>query len=419
MNIEISNLSVLVTPFGIHEAIRKGGANVWHNNHEDEATQPRLNNMLRNLFVDESHQDTILESIDVVMMTEPDFIDFDDFDNYCAGIFEDWDGDLAELKTRVNAFAATYMANHLAKELLARVYNEEFEDVKFTLEYWYSLTPPFAPLWNKSGDLGVETNIYQYTMSNFCYAEVECQGSLAAIEKITNEINLADEETKGGYGTYLGTEDEHDDCLFDVALMDVEVKSDEIPVIGVLRFSHTTKWRPNLQLLADFCKRHGVTAKVEYQEGHSLMGNAEIFADGTFIDNRMPEGLLDLITHDKETDRYQFNGAGIQYDSWEECVEDNVDLYNTIFNGDGCFDFMNALEHAPRHIQVIIDEHVKSPLIGYQTVGFLAAELAKNGWTILAKHHDGGLYEVYRLRPIHSDVYESLLLTYSTTNQTK
>jgi hypothetical protein len=63
-----------------------------------------------------------------------------------------------------------------------------------------------------------------------------------------------------------------------------------------------------------------VDAETEFDEGGcDVHGTANVYSDGTYVDEYVEQAFLDLIEYDMDTDLYSFNGK--EYEIKQEIID--------------------------------------------------------------------------------------------------
>jgi hypothetical protein len=153
-------------------------------------------------------------------------------------------------------------------------------------------------------------------MPNWCYNFVTATGSADDI-KAFKEVVQRERELAQSLGRGLGlslSDDEIEDGFF----FSVEL-SEETP--NSINFSYETRWAPNLLDLAKVCKKFGLEAECEYNEGGmQIFGTAKIDAEGSIDDDQIPQEFLELIEYNEDTCVYTYDGE--EYECCEDAIED-------------------------------------------------------------------------------------------------
>lgn len=91
-----------------------------------------------------------------------------------------------------------------------------------------------------------------------------------------------------------------------------------------LVLTYETRWAPNQGDVADVCKQFELTAEHEYDEsGLQVHGKTIYSADGTYIDDAIPNEFLALIDYNDDEDVYIYIPTGMQ----STCKDDLIDEY--------------------------------------------------------------------------------------------
>jgi hypothetical protein len=150
-------------------------------------------------------------------------------------------------------------------------------------------------------------------MPNWCANYTTFKGSKENIEALNNAINKAIErETAEKQAQKIHSSELQDGYFFDIYSNGIEH--------GELSISYETRWSPNLDDLSILCKEFEVDAETEFDEGGcDVHGTANVYSDGTYVDEYVEQAFLDLIEYDMDTDLYSFNGK--EYEIKQEIID--------------------------------------------------------------------------------------------------
>jgi hypothetical protein len=150
-------------------------------------------------------------------------------------------------------------------------------------------------------------------MPNWCSNYTTFKGSKENIESLNNAINKAIErENCEKQAQKIHSSELQDGYFFDILNHGIEQ--------GELSISYDTKWTPNLDDLSILCKEFEVDAETEYDEGGcDVHGTANVYSDGTYVDEYVEHEFLDLIEYDMDTDLYTYNGK--EYEIKQEIID--------------------------------------------------------------------------------------------------
>jgi hypothetical protein len=150
-------------------------------------------------------------------------------------------------------------------------------------------------------------------MPNWCSNYTTFKGSKENIEALNNAINKAIErENSEKKAQKIHSSELQDGYFFDIFNNGIEQ--------GELSISYDTRWSPNLDDLSILCKEFEVDAETEFDEGGcDVHGTANVYSDGTYVDEYVEQAFLDLIEYDMDTDLYSFNGK--EYEIKQEIID--------------------------------------------------------------------------------------------------
>jgi hypothetical protein len=157
-------------------------------------------------------------------------------------------------------------------------------------------------------------------MANWCYNYVVCTGRAEDIQTFKQVLKDGQEYMlTHRQATSLTLEDVIDAYFFDILIEEQESAES-------LVFNYETKWSPNLNDLAQLCKKFNLSMACEYSEGAmQIYGRANINPEGMINDTQIPEEFFKLIDHDLDKDLYIFNGKS--YESEEQVIEYEYDKW--------------------------------------------------------------------------------------------
>lgn len=154
-------------------------------------------------------------------------------------------------------------------------------------------------------------------MPNWCNHFVTATGSaddIKAFKELVEREKESAEPPSRGLGLSLTDDEIEDGFFFSVDLSEQANNS--------INLSYQTRWAPNLLDLAKVCKKFGLEAECEYNEGGmQIYGSANIDAEGNIYDEQIPQEFLALIECNVDTDVYTYEGE--EYECYEEAIEDN------------------------------------------------------------------------------------------------
>ena len=150
-------------------------------------------------------------------------------------------------------------------------------------------------------------------MPNWCNNYTTFKGSKENIEALNNAINKAIErETAEKQSQKIHSSELQDGYFFDILNHGIEH--------GELSISYDTGWSPNLDDLSILCKEFEVDAETEFDEGGcDVHGTANVYSDGTYVNEYVEQAFLDLIEWDMDTDLYTYNGK--EYEVKQEIID--------------------------------------------------------------------------------------------------
>lgn len=150
-------------------------------------------------------------------------------------------------------------------------------------------------------------------MPNWCSNYTTFKGSKENIEALNNAINKAIErETAEKQAQKIHSSEIKDGYFFDLYSHGIEHEE--------LSISYETRWSPNLDDLALLCKEFGVDADTEFDEGGcDVHGTANVYSDGTYVDEYVEQAFLDKIEWNEMSDLYTYNGK--EYEIKQEIID--------------------------------------------------------------------------------------------------
>ena len=158
-------------------------------------------------------------------------------------------------------------------------------------------------------------------MPNWCSNYTTFKGSKENIEALNNAINKAIErETAERSAQAIHSQEIQDGYFFDLYSNGIEHEE--------LTIMYETRWSPNLEDLALLCKEFGVDAETEFNEpGCDVYGTANVYSDGTYVDEYVEQEFLDSIEFDEDTCLYTYNGE--EYEVLAEIIEDHYSTWKS------------------------------------------------------------------------------------------
>jgi hypothetical protein len=149
-------------------------------------------------------------------------------------------------------------------------------------------------------------------MPNWCSNYTTFKGSKENIEALNNAINKAIErETAERSAQAIHSQEIQDGYFFDLYSNGIEHEE--------LTIMYETRWSPNLEDLALLCKEFGVNSETEFNEpGCDVYGTANVYSDGTYVDEYVEQEFLDSIEWDEDTCLYTYNGE--EYESMGDII---------------------------------------------------------------------------------------------------
>jgi hypothetical protein len=156
-------------------------------------------------------------------------------------------------------------------------------------------------------------------MANWCYNYVVCTGRAEDIQTFKQVLKDGQEYSLKHHQATTLTLSSADAFFFDILIEEQESAES-------LVFNYETKWMPNLEALADLCKKFNLSMACEYSEGGmQIYGRAKINPEGMINDRPIPEEFFKLIDLDPDKDLYIFNGKA--YESEEQVIEYEYDKW--------------------------------------------------------------------------------------------
>ena len=159
-------------------------------------------------------------------------------------------------------------------------------------------------------------------MPNWCTNHVELRGSEQDIMTMIDAIKDAmSKEQKDGCGQHIyDTISSHRYCFF-TELNDFTNES--------VRFNFDTKWTPDLDMVAEWCRKLNLSGRIAYEEcGMQIYGYAIISKTGDVVDRQVDQKFIDQIEYVEDDD-----GGDSFYKFGNDKYECITDLINEKYYG--------------------------------------------------------------------------------------